>query len=95
MNERGQEKQRIWRGPVLAWVALIMLFLANLGSAYLPLGAGNLVANLIIAAVMAGVLMVVLMDLQSAQVLVRVIAVAGLFWTTLMFVLTFTDYLSR
>jgi hypothetical protein len=35
------------------------------------------------------------MDLQNARMLIRTVAVAGLFWTVFMFALTFTDYLSR
>ncbi len=95
MTEHFQDRERLWCGPVWAWGVLILLFLVNLGSAYLPLGIGNLATNLFIAAVMAIVLAVFLMDLQKSQILVRVVAVAGLFWTILMFSLTFSDYLAR
>ena len=87
--------RRLWRGPLLAWAALVLLFAISLGSAYIPLGSGNLVLNLSIAAVMAIVLAVFLMDLRSSQVLVRIVAIAGLLWLILMFALTFSDYLSR
>ncbi len=33
--------------------------------------------------------------MQNAQTLIRVVAVAGLFWMILMFVLTFSGYLRR
>lgn len=68
---------------------------ASLGSAYLPLGSGNIVVNLLIAAIMIGILMTFLMDLKNSSALIRVVASAGLFWAVLMFVLTFNDYLSR
>lgn len=95
MTDEALGAQRIWRGPVLAWIALLLLFAANLGSAFIPLGSGNVILNLFIAAVMAVVLAIFLMDLRNSQTLVRVVAVAGLFWMILMFALTFSDYLSR
>jgi cytochrome c oxidase subunit IV len=36
-----------------------------------------------------------LMDLRNARALIHIVAAAGLFWIVFMFVLTFTDYLSR
>lgn len=92
---RHASSRRLWRGPALAWAVLVALFAVSLASAYVPLGAGNLVLNLSIAAVMAIGLAVFLMDLRNSQVLVRIVAIAGLFWLILMFALTFSDYLSR
>jgi cytochrome c oxidase subunit IV len=86
---------RLWKSPAIVWFALVVLFGASLGSAYLPLGSGNIVANLLIAAIMIGVLVTFLMDLKNSSALIRVVAAAGLFWAVLMFVLTFNDYLSR
>jgi cytochrome c oxidase subunit 4 len=86
---------RLWKAPAIAWLVLIILFAITLGSAYLPLGTGNIVVNLIIAALMVGVLVIFLMDLQNATILIRIIALSGIFWTVLMFSLTFNDYLSR
>ena len=95
MTNGGTDGRIMWRGPVLAWAGLILLFAVSLGSAYIPLGSGNLMLNLFIAALMVVVLAAFLMDLQNAKILVRVVAVAGLFWTIMMFSLTFTDYLTR
>ena len=86
---------RLWRGPAIAWLALIGLFAVSLASAYLPLGRGNLALNLLIAVIMIGVLVTFLMDLMNASTIVRIVAGAGLFWALLMYVLTFNDYLSR
>ena len=77
------------------WVVLLILFGASLGSAYLPLGVGNLALNLLIAAIMIVVLVTFLMDLKEAAALLHVVAGAGLLWLLLMFALTFSDYLSR
>jgi cytochrome c oxidase subunit IV len=84
-----------WKGPAVAWLVLLALFAVSLASAYVPLGAGNVTVNLLIAAVMIGVLAIFLMDLQRANSLTRIVAAAGLFWLVLMFALTFSDYLSR
>lgn len=88
-------ERRLWRGPLLAWIALLLLFLISLGSAYLRLGAGNVVLNLVIAAVMVAVLAVFLMDLRNSRNPVPAIAVGGLFWTIIMLSLTFSDYFTR
>jgi cytochrome c oxidase subunit IV len=98
MTDAGDNTRRswwLWQGPALVWLVLLILFGATLGSAYLPLGTGNLTVNLVIAAIMIVVVVIFLMDLKSATALIRVVAAAGLFWLILMFGLTFNDYLSR
>jgi cytochrome c oxidase subunit IV len=91
----GGSSRRLWTGPLSAWLALIILFAATLGSAYLPLGTGNVAINLGIAAVMIAVLGAFLMDLRNSTALIRIIAAAGGLWIIIMFSLTFADYLSR
>ena len=95
MNGSSRDQTNLWRGPLLAWVVLLVLAAISLGSAYVPLGAGNVTLNLVISAIMAIVLAIFLMDLRSAQTLIRVVAVTGVFWLIFMFALTFSDYLSR
>jgi cytochrome c oxidase subunit 4 len=85
----------IWLRPTAVWVALVLLALASLASAYLPLNAFNTPLNLAIAGIMVILLWLFLMDLIGSETLVRLIAVAGLVWLSFMFVLTFSDYLSR
>jgi cytochrome c oxidase subunit 4 len=94
MSDRGSSR-RLWISPLAAWVVLVVLFAANLGSAYLPLGTADLAVNLGIAAAMIAVLAAFLMDLRNSTVLIRLIAAAGGLWIIIMFALTFTDYLSR
>jgi len=72
-----------------------LLGLVSLGSAYLPLNAFNTAVNLAIAGIMVILLWLFLMDLIGSEILVRLIAVAGLLWLAFMFTLTFVDYLSR
>jgi cytochrome c oxidase subunit IV len=98
IDDRQRNSALAWRlckGPGLTWLALVALFAVSLGSAYVPLGAGNLAINLLIAAIIIGLLVTFLMDLKNARTIIRVVAAAGLFWTIFMFALTFNDYLSR
>ena len=95
MTARRQSTRALWQGPAIAWLVLLVLFAGTFGSAYVPLGAGNVAVNLLIAALMIAVLATFLMDLRNATMLTRIVAVAGLFWVILMFALTFSDYLSR
>jgi cytochrome c oxidase subunit IV len=99
MNGNGRDNARrswwLWQAPALAWFVLLILFGASLGSAYVPLGAGNLAINLAIAAIMIALLVIFLMDLKSATALIRIVAASGMLWLILMFALTFNDYLSR
>jgi cytochrome c oxidase subunit 4 len=97
MSDRrtGAAARRLWLGPAAAWLALVVLAAFGLGSAYLPLGAGNVAINLAVAAAMIAVLATFLMDLRNSTVLIRIVAAAGLLWIVIMFALTFADYLSR
>jgi caa(3)-type oxidase subunit IV len=95
MNDHERATRALWKGPLIAWTVLLALFALTLYSAYLPLGTGNVALNLAIAALMLVILVVFLMDLRNANALLRIIAGAGLFWTAIMFALTFCDYFSR
>lgn len=95
MTDGRHSNRQLWFLPTLIWLVLLALFAISLGSAYVPLGAGNIALNLLIAAVMVTVLVSFLMDLRSARALLRIVAAASLFWIIIMFALTFSDYLSR
>jgi caa(3)-type oxidase subunit IV len=95
MTIGSSDRRYLWRGPLMAWIALMVLFVISLASAYVPLGIGNLTANLFIAAIMVIVLAIFLMDIRNAKFLIRIIAAAGLFWTSIMLYLTFSDYFTR
>lgn len=85
----------IWKGPGLVWLALIALLIGSLVWAYQVLIPGHFIVNLIIAGVMLALLATFLMDLRNAKALIRIVAAAGVFWLVIMFVLVFTDYMSR
>jgi cytochrome c oxidase subunit IV len=95
MSNSQPRHARIWLRSTAVWATLVLLGLASLGTAYLPLGPFNMPLNLAIAGMMVILLWLFLMDLIGSEVLVRLIAVAGLLWLAFMFALTFSDYLSR
>jgi len=95
MTDGRNQIWRLWKGPAAAWLALLVLFAANVGCAYLPLGSGNVAINLCVAATMVVIVATFLMGLRDSTILLRIIAFSGLFWTAIMFTLTFNDYLSR
>jgi cytochrome c oxidase subunit 4 len=79
----------------LAWLALIALMLASLGSATLPLGVFNLVAGLAIAALKAAVVVWLFMRLRDDGPLVRMAAIVGLGTWALLAGLGGLDYATR
>ena len=78
-----------------AWLALLALMAASLGSAYLPLGAGNVVAGLVIAAVKTGIVAWWFMELRRAAAMTRVAIGAGVGTLVLLVALGFVDYATR
>ncbi len=94
-NARVPTVWQLAKGPLVVWAVLLVLLAISAGSAYLPLGPSNAALNLLIAAVMVFLLATFLMNLRWSNALVRIIAASGLLWLIFMFVLTFTDYLSR
>jgi cytochrome c oxidase subunit 4 len=79
----------------LAWAALLVLLCATVGGAFLPLGDGNLVLALTIAAAKAGIVVFVFMELGRGPRLTWVLAGAGVFWLMILFTLAGTDLATR
>jgi cytochrome c oxidase subunit 4 len=81
----------IWR----CWLALVLLLTATTASAFVPLGAFNLVVSLVIAITKALIVLLFFMELSASRALVRAFAAAGFFWLLIMIVLTGADYWHR
>ena len=79
----------------VAWLALLALMLASLGSAYLKLGPWNMVAGLAIAALKAAIVAWLFMRLREAGPLIRLVAVAGLGVWFILLALSGVDYETR
>ncbi|MFO1397017.1 MAG: cytochrome C oxidase subunit IV family protein [Burkholderiales bacterium] len=83
------------RACVLAWIGLLLLLAATVGSAFVAMGRWNLVANLAIAAAKAAVVVVVFMQLRTASTTTRLAAAAGVAWLALLVLLAGVDFAAR
>jgi cytochrome c oxidase subunit 4 len=80
----------LWR-PLAGWAALIALVAA---SAFVGTH-GHRLLPVAIAAVQVAILALFFMQLLRAEGLVRLAALAGIVWASLLFLLTFADLLTR
>lgn len=80
---------------LVAWIALIVLMLTSLASAYLPLGQWNLVVGLAIALIKSLIVFVVFMGLRRSPALLRIAAAIGFAMLALLFSLSGVDYATR
>jgi cytochrome c oxidase subunit 4 len=94
-RDTGRRFARQARAIGLAWIALLALMLTSLGSAYLELGALNMVAGVAIAAVKTLIVAWLFMRLREAGALLRLAALAGLGVYGIQFMLTSVDYATR
>jgi cytochrome c oxidase subunit IV len=88
------EAYAIWRKNGLVWLALLILLGLTFGAAHLPLGVFNVVVGLAIAGIKVTLVIVVFMGLGRSAPLIRLAAAAGVFWLTILFVLTMTDVIA-
>jgi cytochrome c oxidase subunit 4 len=88
------ETYAIWRKNGLVWLALLILLGLTFGAAHLPLGGFNVVAGLGIAAIKVALVVVIFMGLGRSAPLIRLAAGAGVFWISILFVLTLTDVMA-
>ena len=80
----------------LIWLVLMILLGITLGTAYLRLGSPlSSSLHLGIAALQVAILWLIFMDLLESSSLVRLAAMAGLFWIIFLFAMTFVDYFTR
>jgi cytochrome c oxidase subunit 4 len=86
---------QLWRRNLVIWAALMVLLVLTLVVAYLPLGAANTALGLVIAAAKAALVVLLFMELITSPSLVRLAAVSGLVFATILFALTLADVLSR
>jgi cytochrome c oxidase subunit 4 len=81
--------------PLGAWAALAAAILITCVYANLPQTPAKPAIALLIAAAQAVVSALVFMRLDRASALLRLTALAGLAWLSLLFILSFGDYLTR
>lgn len=81
--------------PLLAWVGLCVILALTLGYAFIPGAPMKLLIGLIFASGKTTLIVLVFMQLGRASPLVKVTAMAGLVWLSLLYILSFSDMLTR
>jgi len=74
---------------------LMVLTAVTVGVAYIDLGAMNTVVALAIACFKALIVVLFFMHVKYSTRLIKLTVIAGLYWMGILFVLTFSDYLTR
>ena len=87
--------RKMLRTPLLALVALTLLLGATIILAFVHMGGMNLVVSLLIALAKVAIIVVIFMELPKATGVQILASGVGLFWLFFLFLLGFTDYLSR
>jgi cytochrome c oxidase subunit 4 len=83
------------RTNVVVFVLLLVLLLATVGAAYVPLGPLQFPVAMTIAAIKAVLIVLFFMHALHSHRLTLVIAVASLLWLAIMIGLILSDYHSR
>ena len=83
------------RSNLLVLAALLVLLGLSAGSALIPMGAFNEVANLGIAAMKALLVLIFFMRLKTDSPLLRLVAATGFAWLAVLVTLSLVDLLSR
>ena len=89
------ERRRVLVVPLLVWVGLMLLLGATFGYAYIPGAPLKFLSGLVIAAAKVALIAAIFMQLTKASALVRLAAVAGIAWLSLLFLFSFADFLTR
>jgi len=75
--------------------ALLFLTAATCAISFIDMGKLNAVVALVIAFVKASLVALIFMHLRYSRRLMRIVALAGLFWLGILISLTMGDYLTR
>ena len=86
---------KLWRRNGLIWAGLMILLLLTLAMAYVPMGKLSPAIGIVIAAIKAGLVVLLFMELADARPLIRLAAMAGIVFLAALFLLTLADVLSR
>jgi cytochrome c oxidase subunit 4 len=86
---------RLVRHYVITWVGLLVLLAITCGTAYIPLGPFNLVINLAVAVAKALLVVFVFMHVLRGVPMIRLVALAGLLWLSLLVGISLVDLVVR
>lgn len=91
-------KPRTWRPSVdlvVCWIGLLALLGLTVVLAYRPLGSFNFAVAMTIAAIKAGLVAAVFMELRHRSGVVRAFAAAGFLWLAILLWLSLMDFVTR
>jgi cytochrome c oxidase subunit 4 len=91
-HEAGEPKLRAYIG---VWAALMLLLTITVGSSFVPLGSWNSIINLVVAGLKAFLVATFFMHLRNSSPLVRLVALVGVVWLSILVGLSLTDILTR
>lgn len=94
MSERRSTRELLTM-PLMVWLALLVALGVTVSYALWPHGVLKPAAALAISAFKAGLIALFFMRLNKETSLVRLAAVAGVFWLSFLFLFAFADYLTR
>jgi cytochrome c oxidase subunit 4 len=77
------------------FIALLVLLIATVGAAYLPLGVLHFPVAMTIAVIKAFLIVLIFMHVRHSHRLTMVVAIAGFLWLGIMLGLTLSDYRYR
>lgn len=90
-----RETRHILIVPLFVWCGLMLLLAATIGYAYLPGAPLKIVSGLLVATAKGALIAAIFMELRKSSGLVRIAAVAGLAWLSLLFLFSFADFFTR
>ena len=83
------------RAALFTYAGLMALLALTVGSTFVPLGIGNALVNLAVAAAKAALIGLVFMHLRRSSMLVSLTVAVLAIWLCFLFGLTLNDYMSR
>jgi cytochrome c oxidase subunit 4 len=86
---------RALRGHIWPLVGLFVLLALTCASAYVPMGAGNIIVTLGISVAKAALVVTFFMEVHKARVLIRLAVFVGVLWLVIYLMLILTDYATR
>ncbi|SEM57111.1 cytochrome c oxidase subunit 4 [Sphingomonas gellani] len=90
-----EQRAQVIGQPLRVFAGLLALLLVTFGYAYLPGGPLKTEVALAVAAAKALLIATFFMQLRQAVWLVRLAALGGLVWACFLYIITFSDYLTR
>ena len=90
-----EQRVHVILAPLKVWAGLLLLLGLTFGYAYLPHGLLKPEVSIAIAILKALLIALFFMQLRDAAWLVRLAALAGLIWVSFLYIIAFSDYLTR